>query len=85
MTRDMGASTVEGHKAVIATAETAIAKTAPMVAEANEALEAIKSRREKIRRGDNVGGLGKPLDLRAALIAAGFTPEFSGTLNGWQA
>ena len=74
--RDVGASTIEGHKALIATAETAIAETAPMVAEADEALEAIKGRREKIRRGENVaGGLGKPLDFRAALIASGFKPD----------
>jgi hypothetical protein len=74
--RDVGASLIEGHKAVIATAETAIAGAAPMVSDADEALEAIKGRREKIRRGENVaGGLGKPLDMRAALIAAGFEPD----------
>jgi hypothetical protein len=72
--RDIGASSVEGHKALIARAETVIAKEAPRVAEAAEKLEAAKSRLEKLKRGEDVaGGLGKPFDVRAALKAQGFT------------
>ena len=58
---DIGASSVEGHKALIARAEAVIAKEGPRVAEAAEKVEAAKSRLEKLKRGEDVaGGLGKP-------------------------
>jgi hypothetical protein len=70
---DIGASSVEGHKALIARAEAVIAKEGPRVAEAAEKVEAAKSRLEKLKRGEDVaGGLGKPFDVRAALKAEGF-------------
>jgi len=71
---DIGASSVEGHKALIARAEAVIAKEGPRVAEAAEKVEAAKSRLEKLKRGEDVaGGLGKPFEVRAALKAEGFT------------
>ena len=72
--RDIGASSVEGHKALIARAEAVIAKEAPRVAEAGEKVEAAKSRLERLKRGEDVaGGLGKPFDVERALKAEGFT------------
>ena len=72
--RDIGASSVEGHKALIALAETKIAEYAPKAAEAGERAQAAKDRLERIRRGESVpGGLGKPFDVRAAFKAEGFT------------
>jgi hypothetical protein len=72
--RDIGASSIEGHKALISSAETKIAKQAPRLAEAGERAEAAKNRLERIARGESVGGgLGKPFDVRAALKAEGFT------------
>jgi hypothetical protein len=74
--RDVGASIIEGHREIIASAEAAIAEQAPEVAKAAERVEAAKSRLEKIRRGEDVGGgLGKPVDFRAGLLAAGFEPS----------
>jgi hypothetical protein len=70
--RDIGASSVEGHKALIARAEAVIAKEGPRVAEAAEKVEAAKTRLEKLKRGENIaGGLGKPFDVERALEAAG--------------
>jgi hypothetical protein len=72
--RDIGASSVEGHKALIARAEAVIAKEGPRVAEAAEKVEAAKSRLEKLKRGEDVaGGLGKPFDVERALKAESFT------------
>jgi hypothetical protein len=72
--RDIGASSVEEHKALIARAETVIAKEEQRVAQAAEKIEAAKSWLEKLKRGEDVaGGLGKPFDARAALKAEGFT------------
>jgi hypothetical protein len=74
--RDIGASSVEGHKALIARAETKIAEETPRVADAAEKVEAAKSRLEKLRRGESVsGGLGKKFDVVAAMKAAGWTPS----------
>ncbi len=65
---DMNVSTIEGHKALIATAETKIAELTPRVAESAERHEAARDRLAKIRRGEGVaGGLGKRVDLRAML------------------
>ena len=50
--RDIGASSVEGHKALIARAEAVIAKEAPRVAEAGERAQAAKDRLERIGRGE---------------------------------
>jgi hypothetical protein len=72
--RDIGASSVEEHKALISSAEKRIAEQAPRVAEAAEKVEAAKSRLEKLKRGEDVaGGLGKPFDVERALKAEGFT------------
>jgi hypothetical protein len=74
--RDIGASNVEGHKALIARAETKIAEETPRVADADEKVEAAKSRLEKLKRGESVsGGLGKKFDVVAAMKAAGWTPS----------
>jgi hypothetical protein len=48
--RDIGASSVESHKALIARAEAVIAKEAPRVAEAGERAQAAKDRLEAGRR-----------------------------------
>jgi hypothetical protein len=72
--RDMGASSIEEHKALIASAEAKIAEQEPQVAEAAERVGAAKDRLERIRRGESVpGGLGKPFDAERAFRAAGFT------------
>ncbi len=72
--RDVGASSIKDHKALIARAEAVIAEQAPRVAEAAERVEVAKSRLEKLRRGETVpGGLGKRLDVVRALKAAGLT------------
>ena len=72
--RDIGASSIEGHNALISSAETKIAEQAPRVAEAGERVETAKDRLERIARGESVGGgLGKPFAVRAALKAEGFT------------
>ena len=74
--RDMGEAGVAGHKALIASAEKRIAKQAEEAAEAAERAQTAKDRLERIGRGESVaGGLGKPLDVRAALKAAGWTPR----------
>jgi hypothetical protein len=74
--RDMNASLVEGHKGLIATAETKIAETEAEAAKAAASAETAKARLEKIRRGEDVaGGLGKPFDVERALKAAGWTPS----------
>jgi hypothetical protein len=70
----MNASLAEGHKAHIVLAERKIADVAPEVAKAAESRDIAKKRLEKIRRGESVpGGLGKPVDVRAAFRAAGWT------------
>ena len=70
--RDIGASSVEEHKALIARAETMIAEHAPRAAEAGERAQAAKDRLERIRRGESVpGGLGKPFDARARAQGGG--------------
>jgi hypothetical protein len=73
--RDMGAASVEEHKALISSAETKIAEQAPRVAEAGERVEAAKDRLARLARGESVpGGLGKQIDVRAMSKAAGITP-----------
>jgi len=73
--RDMGAASVEEHKALIARAETKIAEETPRVADADEKVEAAKSRLEKLKRGESVSGLDKKFDVVAAMKAAGWTPS----------
>jgi hypothetical protein len=74
--RKLGASNVEGYKALIARAEAEIAKEGPRVADAAERVDVAKSRLEKLRRGEDVvGGLGKPFDVERALKAVGWTPS----------
>ena len=76
---DMNASTIAGHKALIAKAEAKIAELEPEAANAAEKREAAKVRLEKIRRGEDVaGGLGKRFtyeDAVAMLKAMGWTPK----------
>ncbi len=75
MMRDMGASTIEEHKALIAHAEAKIAEQAPKVAEAGERAKAAKARLARLARGESVpGGLGKRIDMEALAKAAGITP-----------
>ena len=70
--QDLNASHIEGHKAHIAQAEAKIAEMEPEVAKAAENVEVARSRLEKLKRGEAVpGGLGKRLDLRAVIAAAG--------------
>ena len=74
--RDLSASHIEGHKAQIALTEAKIAEMEPEVAKAAEKVEAARNRPEKLQRGEDVaGGLGKRLDLRALIKAAGLTPS----------
>jgi hypothetical protein len=74
--RDLNASHIEGHKAHIATAEAKIAEMEPGVAKAAEEVEVARTKLEKLKRGEEVaGGLGKRLDLRAVIKAAGMTPS----------
>jgi hypothetical protein len=74
--RDMNASHIEGHKALIAQAHSKIAAMEPEVAKAAEKVEVARSKREKLKRGEAVaGGLGKRLDLDALIKAAGLTPS----------
>jgi hypothetical protein len=75
--RDMNASHIEGLKGHIALAESKIAAMEPEVAKAAENVEAARSKREKLKRGEAVaGGLEKrQIDLVAVLKAAGFTPR----------
>ena len=74
---DMNASMVEGHKALIVTAEAKIAEVAPDVAKAAERREAAKARLEKIRRGEDVAGglFSKPIDVIAICKKAGWAPR----------
>jgi hypothetical protein len=73
--RDMNASHIEGHKALIAQAHSKIAAMEPEVAKAAEKVEVARSKREKLKRGEAVaGGLGKRLDFAAVVKAAGITP-----------
>jgi len=71
----MGTESVEGHRALIARAETKIAEETPRVADADEKVEAAKDRLARLARGESVtGGLGKKFDVDAAMKAAGWTP-----------
>jgi hypothetical protein len=75
--RDMNASHIEGHKALIAQAESRIAAMEPEVAKAAEKVEVARSNWEKLKRGEAVaGGLGKQqIDVISVLKAAGWTPR----------
>ena len=72
----LNAAHIESHKAAIAHAEVKIAAMEPGAAKAAEEAEAARSKLAKIKRGEAVqGGLGKRLDLRALIKAAGLTPS----------
>lgn len=75
--RDMNASHIEGLKGHIALAESKIAAMEPEVARAAEKVEAARSKREKLKRGEAVAGWleKRQIDLGAILKAAGFTPR----------
>ena len=69
--RDIGASSIEEHKALIARAETKIAKHAAGAAKAGERGQAAKDRLERIRRGESAlpAASASRLTVRAALAA----------------
>jgi hypothetical protein len=70
---NMHAGTVAGQKALIATAEKAIACGAAEIAKADTNAKTARERVERLKKGESVdGGLGRPFDLRRMLIAAGF-------------
>jgi hypothetical protein len=73
----MHASTVEGHKGMIACAEQKVAESEAERATAAEKVARAKDRIARIERGDDVaGGLGKPMtyeDCEAILLDAGMT------------
>jgi hypothetical protein len=74
--RDLAASEVQGNKGLIAHAEAKIAQSAPRAAEAAEGADLAKERIKRLRRGEAVaGGLGKRLDIDAAIKAGGFAPS----------
>jgi hypothetical protein len=69
-------STVDDHKALVATAQGAIATGEAAAAKAADNLARAKDRVERIRRGEDVqGGLGKPVDYEATLRKAGMTDK----------
>ena len=53
----MGTESVEGHRALIARAETKIAEETPRVADADERFEAAKDRLARLARGESVTGV----------------------------
>jgi hypothetical protein len=70
--RGLNEDLIEGHKALIATAEAKNAEIAPVVADASEKEERAKDRLARLERGEAVsGGLGKRLDMEALLDQAG--------------
>jgi hypothetical protein len=72
----MNEEQVDGHQALIAKAATAVAKCKAGAADAADKATIAKDRIERIKKGDNVqGGLGKPIDTVATLLAAGFTKK----------
>jgi hypothetical protein len=75
MIRDINASSADGRKVLIASAEAKKAEHERAAADAAEKVEAARERLAKIARGESVpGGLGKKLDIVALLKAAGWTP-----------
>jgi hypothetical protein len=74
--RDMNVANVEGHKGLVALAETKIAEQTAQAAEAAERAAAAKERLERLERGESVsGGLGKKFDRDMAIKAMGMTPR----------
>jgi hypothetical protein len=73
---DMNQERVDGHKALVATAQGAIATGEADAAKAANNLARAKDRGERIRRGEDVqGGLGGPVDLEAMLRKAGMSDK----------
>ena len=74
--RDLNATSADGQKSLIATAEARLKGHERAVADASESLEAAKDRIARLRRGEGVvGSLGKKFDVVAAMKAAGFTQK----------
>jgi len=72
--QDLNASTATDHKGLLAKKQRAIADSEAAAKEAAANAERAKERLAKIEKGKDVaGGLGKPVDLEAALLTAGFT------------
>lgn len=74
--QDMNASAVEGHKRLIASAETKIAEYTVTSADVAERVDSTKDRLARLERGEPVvGGLGKKLDIGKIMKEAGITPS----------
>jgi hypothetical protein len=74
--RELNAASVEEHKSLIAAAEAKLKGSESAAARASEKLEAAKTRLQRLQQGEAVpGGLGKRLDLRALIKAAGPNAE----------
>jgi hypothetical protein len=73
---DMNQEKVDGTKALIATAQGAIATGEAEASKAAVSLARAKDRAERIRRGEDVqGGLGGPVDFETMLRKAGMSDE----------
>jgi hypothetical protein len=71
---DMHGATIEEHKGLIAKTEHVVATRTAEMAKADTNLKAAQERIERLKRGESVeGGIGKPIDYRKMLLAAGFT------------
>lgn len=73
---DMHAGTVEDHKGLAATVESAIASGQAEMVKAAEARDDARARRERLDRGEDVaGGLGKKLTRADIIKALGWSPS----------
>jgi hypothetical protein len=76
MMQEMNASSAEGHKLLIASAEAKRKEHERCAAEAAERREVARERLAKLARGETVaGGFGKPVDLEKMLLDAGVTKD----------
>jgi hypothetical protein len=72
--RDMHTSTVEEHKELISAAQHAVAKGETAASNAASKADRAREQLTKIEQGEDVaGGLGKPVDIEALMLANGFT------------
>jgi hypothetical protein len=75
MMRDLNAASAEEHKNVLAFTEAKLKGHESAAADAGEKLETAKDRLQRLSRGESIaGGLGKKLDIAAAMKVAGATP-----------
>ena len=74
--RDLNASSAEGHKELIVSAEAKRKEHERLAADAGEKVVAARDRLARLARGETVaGGFGKKLDVVAMMRATGFTPR----------